>query len=63
MADRQPVDVLGHLQDEPVDIGERAFIAGDLAHDKGAHAAKAREIKALGLIEHKAGDPVREAAA
>src|SRR5947209_2618372 len=62
MADRQPVDVLRHLQDEPIDIGEGAIVAGDLADDKGAHAAKARQIKPFGLVEHKAGDPVREAA-
>ena len=63
MPHKQPVDVLGHLQDKTVDIRKRPVIAGDLARDKGAHAAEAREVEPLWLVEDKPGDPVGEAAA
>ena len=62
MPNEQPIDVVGYLQDQPVNVGKGALVAGNLLRDKGAHATKARQIKALRLVEHKIGDPVRKAA-
>ena len=50
MADQQAIDILRHLQNEAVDIGEGPFVAGDLAHDVDAQLAAETSRAALYAI-------------
>src|SRR5260370_24436788 len=62
MAYQQALQVVCHLEGEPVNVGEGPIVAGDFAHHESAHAAEARQVEALWLVEDKIRYPVGKAA-
>src|SRR5260370_21243560 len=63
MSPQQAIDIVCDLQNEPIDIRKRAFVASNLVHDKGADATETGQIQTLRLVENEIGNAIGKATA